>query len=128
MFLFLIFLVVSVITCAQTNHKDSVDIASNYARVIVKITAQTSPITKTGQSIVDKEIILSLSKLKPLKQMNYQLKRGILELNLNLVFRNMNSYYKWREKEETNKQLMLVSEKFKGYNIEITFIKQAQID
>jgi len=79
----------------------------------------------TSQNInqIDKEFIITFSKLKSLRSLVYSTQPGSEDFKVKLIFENLESFFKWYETEETKIMLSQLDKKFKRNNLEFNFAK-----
>ena len=119
--LFVFIFLVSASVKAQNISKKTMEKKISISRVVLEITASTNIGNK--KNVLETDLPLKISQLKPLCYMKIDNKDGINNLILKFRFRNLNSFYKWYN----NKRIKDILEKIKtyapNYKTELEFTK-----
>jgi len=117
-----IFLALSGSIYGQNNQEEGLEGKTEIAKLYVKMVAISLPTAE--KNLLDKELILLLSRTKPLIDMNLTTNENRAELKIKFAFNSMKSFFEWYEKEEIKELFEKIREKFK-YSLDINFMKTA---
>jgi len=81
-----------------------------------------------GQNItqIDKEFIITFSKLESLRSFIYNTQKGSEDFKAKLIFDNLDSFLKWYETDEAKIILSQLDKKFRRNNLEFNFVKSVK--
>ncbi|MDX1701258.1 MAG: hypothetical protein R3250_11600 [Melioribacteraceae bacterium] len=115
----------SILTIGQ---EDNSDASRKYPAVEVKLSAVVALTESEGEDL-DKNLILTISKIKALNTINYSYSAHIKahELKTVFLFSDMEQFFKWYETEEAKGLFKDLEAKFKKYSLEINYRKAAEL-
>ncbi len=106
---------------AQDISKKAMEKKISISRVVLEITASTNIGNK--KNVLETDLPLKISQLKPLFYMKIDNKDGINNLILKFRFRNLNSFYKWYNDKKIKDLLEKIKTYAPNYKTELEFTK-----
>ncbi len=106
---------------AQDISKKAMEKKISISRVVLEITASTNIGNK--KNVLETDLPLKISQLKPLFYMKIDNKDGINNLILKFRFRNLNSFYKWYNDKKTKDIIEKIKTYAPNYKTELEFTK-----
>ena len=119
--LFVFIFLVSASVKAQNISKKTMEKKISISRVVLEITASTNIGNK--KNVLETDLPLKISQMKPLFYMKIDNKDGINNLILKFRFKNLNSYYKWYNDKKTKDILEKIKTYAPNYKTELEFTK-----
>ena len=124
----LIIVIMTFLSIIVLGQKDNSDGPRKYPAVEVKLNAVVALTDSKGNDL-DKDLIMMISQLKALQTINYSYSahKKAHELKTVLYFSDMKEFFKWYESEETKILIEALENKFKRYNIMLSYKKAAEL-
>ncbi len=119
--LFVFIFLVSASVKAQNISKKTMEKKISISRVVLEITASTNIGNK--KNVLETDLPLKISQMKPLFYMKIDNKDGINNLILKFRFKNLNSFYKWYNDKKTKDILEKIKTYAPNYKTELEFTK-----